>query len=230
MQKYLLKAVTEDVHSPWSEDYRYGGIQTFESYIGDDKTMHKHLEWIKSLPMYIQREHYFITHGFALPFYEHRDNEEYYDNFLLNRYERDMEIPKSEVINIFGHCVFDEVIEHESFYAIDTGCSYGKKLTALELGTMKIIQEPMDKRDSSYVIRELELSHLELLEHGDDIEKLTCHIDDKFDDFDVVCTEVAAFLVEQFGEHGVAQIPKMLEKKQLFIKQAKKFTEIKGGW
>ena len=223
MQKYLYNAVIKDEHSPWSEDYRYGGIQTYESYSEDHMSMLKHLEWIRKLPVYIQKEDYFITHAYALPFYEHRDNEAYYNDFLLHRYEKGMEVPRSDVINIFGHCVFDEVIEHESFYAIDTGCSYGNKLTAIELGSMKQVQEPMDARDSTYIIKELELSHIKHCTYEDDLEALTRHIDLEFNNFDIVSTEVAAFIVEQFGEVGRYEIQKMLDKKQLFIKQAKKF-------
>lgn len=223
MQKYLYDAVMHQEHSPWSEDYRYGGIQTYESYIDDHASMHKHLRWIQDLPVYIQKEKYFITHGYALPFYEHRDNQDYYNDFLLNRYEKGMKTQRSDVVNIFGHCVFDEVIEHESFYAIDTGCSYGNKLTAIELGSMKQIQEPMDSRDSTYTIKELELTHIKSCVYGDDLEVLTRHIDGEFHNFDIVSTEVAALIVEQFGEVGREEIQKMLEKKQLFIKQAKKF-------
>jgi Calcineurin-like phosphoesterase len=225
MEKYLYDVIMHDKHSPWSEDYRYGGIQTFTSYLDDHETMAKHLKWISSLPMYIQKENYFITHGYALPFYEHKDNEAYYNEFLLNRYEKDIKVPQSEVINIFGHCVFDEVIAHENFFAIDTGCSYGKKLTALELGSMKIIQESMDERDSSYTITELELSHMHSCKYQNNLEALVEYIDLEFEKFDVVSTEVAAFIVEQFGERGQEEIPKMLEKKQLFIKQAKKFLK-----
>jgi len=230
MQKYLFDAVVNEKHSPWSEDYRYGGIETYRSYKDDIESMHRHLAWLETLPIYIEVEHYFITHGYALPYYDKRDDEKYYNDFLLSRYEEGMEVPRSELINIFGHCVFDEVRVHKNFYAIDTGCAYGKKLTALELGTMKIIEEPMDKRDSSYEIKEMLLEHLELFSYGHNAALLVAHIDERFGEFDVVSTEVAAFLVESFGEEGREQIPKMLEKKQLFIKQAKKFVEVKGGW
>jgi len=228
MQKYLYDAVVNAKHSPWSEDYRYGGIQTFSAYLDDYESMQRHLEWISKLPMYIQKENYFITHGYALPFYEHRDNQEYYNEFLLNRYEKGMEVPKGEVINIFGHCVFDEVMVHENFYAIDTGCSYGKKLTAIELGSMKIIQELMDERDSSYTIKELELSHIHHCENKNDLEALVEYIDLEFVNFDVVSTEVAAFIVDEFADEGRDEIARMLEKKQLFIKQAKKFLKDMG--
>lgn len=230
MQKYLYNAVVNAKHSPWTQDYRYGGIVTYESYKDDLESMHRHLAWLDSLPIYIQKNNYFITHGYALPYYEHRENPEYYNDFLLSRYEEGMEVPKAEVINIFGHCAFDEVIVHENFYAIDTGCAYGKKLTALELGSMKIIQEPMDKRDSSYKIKELLLEHLELFNYGHNAALLAAHIDERFVAFDVVSTEVAAFMVESFGEEGRKEIPKMLEKKQLFLKQAKKFIQVDGGW
>ena len=225
MQKYLYDAVVNAKHSPWSEDYRYGGIQTFSAYLDDEESMKRHLEWIKGLPIYIQKKNYFITHGYALPLYKHRDKKEYYNDFLLNRYEKSLEVPKSQVINIFGHCVFDEVIEHENFYAIDTGCSYGKKLTALELGSMKIIQAQMDERDSSYTIVELKLSDIHHCENKKNLEFLVEYIDLEFEKFDVVSTEVATFIVDEFGEQGRLVIASMLEKKQLFIKQAKKFLK-----
>jgi len=231
MEKYLYDVVINGEHSPWSEDYRYGGIQTYESYKDDHESMLRHLEWIKTLPMYIQKGNFFITHGYALPYYEHKNNEEYYNQFLLSRYEEGVTVVeenKSGVVNVFGHCVFDEVIKNENFMAIDTGCAYGKKLTCIDLETMKIIQEPMDVRDSNYVITELELEHLELSEDTIDLASLTCKIDRKFEEFDVVSTEVAAFIVEQFGEAGRKEIINMLDKKQLFIKQAKKFLNDKG--
>ncbi len=91
-----------------------------------------------------------------------------------------------EVVNIFGHCVFDEVVSGENFYGIDTGCSYGKKLTALQLGTMKLIQEPMDARDSDYSIKELKLVHIELPRDAHTLSNLRMHIDVLFTDFDLV--------------------------------------------
>ena len=222
METYLEDAIFHDKHSPWSSDKRYGGLVTLESYKDDHKKILSHLEWIKILPMYIQLDKYFITHGFALPFYEHRNNPAYYKDFLLNRYEHGMTVENAEVVNIFGHCVFDEVVCGENFYGIDTGCSYGKKLTALQLGSMKCIQEPMDARDSVYSIKELKLVHIELPHDEHTISNLRMHIDAIFTDFDLVSTEVAEYIVERFGATGKKEIEMMLEKKQLFMKQAKK--------
>ncbi len=225
METYLEDAIFHDKHSPWSSDKRYGGMVTLESYQGDENKMLSHLEWIKTLPMYIEIEKYFITHGFALPFYEHRNNPDYYNDFLLNRYEQGMSVENEKVVNIFGHCVFDEVVSGDNFYGIDTGCSYGKKLTALKLGTMDIIQEPMDTRDSNYSIKELKLSHIELPDDEHSVTNLRMHIDVLFTDFDLVSTEVAEYIVERFGDEGKQEIEMMLEKKQLFMKQAKKILQ-----
>ncbi|MEY3090211.1 MAG: hypothetical protein RL113_527, partial [Pseudomonadota bacterium] len=154
METYLQDAIDKNIHSPWSSDYRYGGIQTYDGYLNDRETMLKHLDWLSTLPTYIEVENYFITHGFGLPFYQHKDDNTYYNEFLLSRYEKGVHYPHNDVINIFGHCVFEEVVCGANFYGIDTGCSYGNKLTALELGSNKIIQEPMMALDSNYQITE----------------------------------------------------------------------------
>ncbi|MBD3790034.1 MAG: serine/threonine protein phosphatase [Campylobacterales bacterium] len=226
MEKYLYDAVHKEIHSPWSTDYRYGGMQTYESYLNDHETMDRHLAWLSALPMYIEIEQYFITHGFALPFYEHRNNPVYYNDFLLHRYEKGMNVPPSSVVNIFGHCVFDEVVSGENFYGIDTGCSYGNKLTAIELGTMQIIQEPMDARDSTYEIKEMALHHLgEVVDETVALSEIIARIDRRFCEFDLLSTEVAHHVVSTYGEEGVNAVHGMLEKKQLFMKQAKKVIE-----
>lgn len=226
MEKYMHDAVFHDKHSPWSLDKRYGGMSTLESYADAHDTMLAHLAWVASLPMYIEVERYFITHGFALPFYADKNNPDAYNDFLLNRYEEGMDVPKSEVMNIFGHCVFDEVVSGENFYGIDTGCSYGNKLTALCLETMQCYQSPMDERDSAYRIKELKLLHLQ---SHQSLNGLMCHIDERFVDFDLVSSEVAEYIVQRFGEEGKKEIHRMLEKGQLFMKQAKKILEMSGN-
>lgn len=225
METYLEDAIFHDKHSPWSSDKRYGGMVTIDSYQGDQSKMLLHLEWIKTLPMYLQIDKYFITHGFALPFYDQRNNPDFYNDYLLNRYEKGMYVANNEVINIFGHCAFDDVISGENFYGIDTGCSYGKKLTAIQLGTMQCYYETMDPRDSNYFIKELKLSHIDLPFDQHTISNLSMHIDALFTDFDLVSTEVAEYIVEKFGDIGKKEIENMLEKKQLFIKQAKKVLQ-----
>ena len=227
MQTHLQEVVNENKHSMWSSDYRYGGTKTYGSYIEDEQTMQRHLRWIEKLPLYIQKEHYFITHGYGLPFYMHRDNPKYHDKLLLNRYENGVEVPQSEVINIFGHCVFDEVVKGDNFYGIDTGCAYGNKLTALQLGTMDTIQEPMDRRDSEYEIKKMQLHHLEeIVERSTNLEEIIVQIDIKFDDFNLISSEVLTYIIDNFPSEADGVIYEMLKKKQIFNRQARKF--IKG--
>lgn len=229
MEKYLRDAVVEGIHSPWSEDYRYGGIETYEAYRNDREMMERHLAWIASLPRYIQHGNYFITHGYGLPFYAQKDDPSIQDELLLNRYEIGAETPSPPVINIFGHCGFDEVVAAPSLFCIDTSCSYGKTLTAFELGTHRVIQEPMDSRDSSYEIKALQIRHLSPdFHYAGALPMLIHHIDTLYEGFDLVSTEVAELIVRRYGIFGLKEIEKMLEKKQLFMKQAKKVIEKYG--
>ena len=52
-----------------------------------------------------------------------------------------------EVVNVFGHCAFKEVLVGKNYFGIDTSCAFGGKLTALELGTGRIVQVRADQRD-----------------------------------------------------------------------------------
>ena len=65
---------------------------------------------------------------------------------LINN-ESNMFCLDGDVINIFGHCKFDEVLIGKNYYGIDTSCVYGNKLTALQLGSMKIFEENVVKVD-----------------------------------------------------------------------------------
>lgn len=135
----------------------WGGEATIRSYENTDlKTIERHLWWIKKLPSYILLEDkYFITHGFALPYFKRRESsdENVRHAIMSNRifddkYKSDWEdFSDYKEINIFGHCRFEEVLIGKNYYGIDTGCSYGNNLTAIELGSMNIIDEPFDNAD-----------------------------------------------------------------------------------
>jgi len=222
-EKYIVDAVQNDIHSPWSSDKRYGGMACIESYNSDLDTIKKHLEWIENLPMYLQIENYFITHGFALEHYEHRENQEYYNEFLLNRYYEGDSVENSEVINIFGHCSFDEVVDKENFICIDTSCSYGKKLTAIQLGTQKIYQESMDTRDSDYKADAITLKEYDVYsESFESIASLVIDSDSIYGEYDIVANDVLEAIVDKYGERGKQELLRMHERAQIFPKQIKK--------
>ena len=152
---YARDAILRDIHKMWSKNDAYGGRKTVNNYKDDTELLHKHISWIETLPKYIQIDKYFITHGFGLPYFKRRDLQEYQKSLYINRID-DIEYNENyedyinyDIVNIFGHCDFDEVLidKNKRYYGIDTACVYGGKLTAIQLGTMKIIEHSVDKKD-----------------------------------------------------------------------------------
>ncbi|MGM0624171.1 MAG: metallophosphoesterase [Campylobacterota bacterium] len=139
----------------WLKD-SMGGKETLASYKGDTKAIIKHMEYIKTLPRYMMIENYFITHGFGLPYFKRKDRPQSLDGLTKNRISDQKEwghdwesgYEEYDVINIFGHTPYAEVKRGKNYFGIDTGCVYGRKLTAIELGSHKIVQQPLDKRDT----------------------------------------------------------------------------------
>ena len=223
-EKYIIDAVKNNIHSKWSSDIRYGGLQCIESYKGDTRLIEKHLLWIKKLPMYIEVGKFFITHGYALEFYEHRDDNSYYNSFLLNRLDQDNgEVEsKHDILNIFGHCGFDEVKSGKKYICLDTNCPNNGKLSAMELSTSKVYQQDMDKRDSTYKIDELKLKDLEKIDF-DELDGITLDEGCKYASFDIVSNEVLGHVVKNYPSRSSKLIKSMKEKSVIFPKQADKF-------
>jgi len=155
---YMLEHAIESINgidNRWFREDYMGGKETMHSYKNDTATLHTHLTWLKTLPPYILLEGYFITHGFGLPYFQRRNSSTAHIGLLKNRIsdEKDWGDDWEEnwqnykVINIFGHTDYDEVEVGSNYYGIDTGCAYGKKLTAIELGSMRIIEEKTDEND-----------------------------------------------------------------------------------
>lgn len=221
-EKYILNAVENNIHSPWSSDKRYGGLQCIISYDNEIDLIKKHLHWIKQLPIYIQVDKYFITHGFALEFYKQKDNLEYYNDFLLNRLYSDTREPiiEEDILNIFGHCIFENVKKGNRYICLDTGCSNGGKLSAIQLGTDKIFQENMDKKDSSYIVKELKLKDINLesftLEH---IQNISLDENCFYSEFDVVSDEVLEYILKKYPQSAKKEILIMKDKSIIFPKQ-----------
>jgi serine/threonine protein phosphatase 1 len=90
-----------------------------------------------------------------LPYYKNRDLKSSHEGLLKNRvsdeeewgHDWEKQWETYDVINIFGHTHYDDVEIAKNYYGIDTGCVYGNKLTAIELGSMKIFDEELDMRD-----------------------------------------------------------------------------------
>jgi len=156
-ERYMLEYAIEILNggtNRWLKG-RMGGKETLKSYKGDTRALLQHIEWLKSIPRYIFIDKYFITHGFGLPYFQRRDKFESLDGLTKNRISNKKEWSHDwesgyedyDVINIFGHTPYEDVKVGKNYYGIDTGCVYGGKLTAIELGSMKIVQVKLDKRD-----------------------------------------------------------------------------------
>jgi len=149
--RYLFNALTHNRKNLWSDSDTFGGNKTILSYKNDLENARKHIDYLNELPIYIMRGKYFITHGFGLPYFNKRD--EFVLQFLSNRVERPYpdweDYSDLDIINIFGHTSFDEILQDDKFFGIDTGCVYGNKLSAFELGTHQHISVDVDPRDIS---------------------------------------------------------------------------------
>ena len=130
----------------WIDESYMGGQETLKSYKNSHECLAKHLAWMQQLPLYLITGSYFLTHAFALPYFERRDIPEKKHSFLVNRVKdieewgHDFEegYENYPLVNIFGHETFEDVFIQNNLYGIDTGCVYGNKLTAIELESMKI--------------------------------------------------------------------------------------------
>jgi serine/threonine protein phosphatase 1 len=154
-RKYLSNDNIND--GRWYNEW--GGDRTIDSYKNDKQKLLKHIKYIESLPNYVEITikgiNYFITHGFGLPYYDIRDDESAKRPMMSNRLkskhyniENVDELSKFNVVNIFGHDADDMVRWHDLFICIDTACTYGNFLTAIELGSRDVItQKVLDKVD-----------------------------------------------------------------------------------
>lgn len=150
---YIRDTVFRNISSKWTLNDAHGGLNTVLSYENDYSLVQKHINWIETLPHYIQIDNYFITHGFGLPYYKRKDNKDFAHTIMINRIDKDKykyeweDYSSYDVINIFGHCDFKEVVKSKNYFGIDTGCIFNNKLSAIQLGTMNIISEPLHNED-----------------------------------------------------------------------------------
>lgn len=159
---YFLKSFDKP-ESIWATDSDYGGAKTLASYAGDKETLEKHLKWIESLPTFIELNaenyaHFFISHGYGRPYYRRR-NTSYADRALINnRYLQDKHkwdyesLENNAITHIFAQDVTDDVLiidngEMQQDFGLNTGAAHGKKLSAIELNTLKIYTQETDPRD-----------------------------------------------------------------------------------
>lgn len=151
------KMMLDGVKNPFNEScwFQNGGKATLESYKDAPETLESHLQWIQSLPYYMEYKdikkgdrHLIVSHASIQS--EDLVKACRNDNILWNREFESVDVPSW--FNVFGHSPVPMAEIKEHCANIDTGCVYpksdfnGGKLTALHFPTMKIYeQERLDK-------------------------------------------------------------------------------------
>lgn len=157
--KYAKEYFLNDKKNIWSENDGYGGKTTLKNYFSIEE-IEKDILFIKTFPIYLEINGFFITHRFGLPYYSKRKKaKEYTDiiskSFLNNRilkpikkHQKEWEdYTKYKVINIFGHDNSKNIIKGKNYFGIDTGLIYGGKLTAFCLEDYTCIQVNKNLKD-----------------------------------------------------------------------------------
>ena len=154
MFNYARDAMIRNKHSMWSTSKKsYGGLKTLQSYANDKETLLRHIDFIEKLPKYLEMDNCFITHGFGLPYYKRKDK---FDGNLMDLYTNrledisldwEKEWRDYEVINIFGHTPYRNVLFGKNYIGIDTGAAFGNKLSALNINTIEVISQDTLKKD-----------------------------------------------------------------------------------
>ena len=152
MFNYARDAIIRDKHAMWSLDSAYGGAQTVESYKNAIDTLLRHIDYIPTMPKYLEIGAYFLTHGFGLPYYRRKDDPNYQMKLYTNRLENnpqdwEREWHAYEVINIFGHTPYEEVYFGDNFIGIDTGCAMDGRLSAIQLRRHEVVSVAVDSKD-----------------------------------------------------------------------------------
>jgi len=163
-KKYFTDKLGED-EAYWVENPGYGGLKTVESYEGRVELLDRHIKWLESLPCFLEFDgevdsmgrSLFVTHGFGVPYYQRRyqsySDEKIATAFMWNRYGNpygyeweDFSL-NSSIFNIFGHDTFEEILVGSNYMGIDTGCGYGKKLSAVSFPAMQIYEQKCFEED-----------------------------------------------------------------------------------
>ena len=109
---------------------RNGGQETLKSFGGREAFLKTDvIEWISSLPILIQYGNYIISHSFA---YNGLDT--YNEDLLWGRKFKLGSIKNTDFISVFGHTPVESAQKKcNKHWLIDTGATFGNKLSAIDL-------------------------------------------------------------------------------------------------
>ena len=117
-----------------------GGDKALNSYGGviDED----HLEWFASLPYKIEHDKFVMSHSNAAAAIKSHDAKTY------TIWNRDFDVFLTDGrVNIFGHTPVNSPQIHKAFIMLDTGCVFGKILSAYDTETGTVYQQDNIERD-----------------------------------------------------------------------------------
>jgi serine/threonine protein phosphatase 1 len=139
-EEQMLRARDDAAEFQWWMEF--GGVVTLDSYGSSgqiDLVPENHFQFLNSCLPYLETETNFFTHGNYdpdLPLAQQRDR-------TLRWLSMGDSVPGphcSGKIAVVGHTPQPEVLNLGHLICLDTGCAYGGKLTAMEMGSGEIWQ------------------------------------------------------------------------------------------
>lgn len=137
---------------PW---FYHGGKQTLISYeinpnISQNELnkkekdrLKKVIEYFKTLPLYIELGmvknglHVVVSHAFIGDHWNRKDEKSMFANIAL--WSTEMRHKEPNIFNIFGHTPQKDVLVTDDYVDVDTGCGFGKKLSAYCVETGEVL-------------------------------------------------------------------------------------------
>ncbi len=136
----MLKAKTS--RSAFRHFLEFGGIETLDSY-GDSGHISlvpdEHFDFLESCVPWFETETHFFTHGN----YDPNLPLDKQDSRTLRWVSLRDSLPgphTSGKIAVVGHTPYPDILNLGHLICLDTGCRYGEKLTAMEMGSGEVWQ------------------------------------------------------------------------------------------
>ena len=124
----------------------------FEDYEAEEvwranlpKVSKEHLNWMRQLPVKYETEKFFFCHAGVDPEVELDDQTP--DDLLWIRGEFLKSKKNFGKIVVFGHTPLEDVTIKDNYIGVDTGCTYGHKLSAICLETMTVYHATHNDKD-----------------------------------------------------------------------------------
>ncbi|MGG7073138.1 metallophosphoesterase [Campylobacter sp. 9BO] len=157
-ERALLLAKNEflldkSVDNPWFN--KHGGAQTFATYKGKNELKLKHLEFLQTLPTYIEFENFLtadgrklvVSHSAVGKIWKERHNDKETEKFKTHLLSGRGDISENDdIFNIYGHEVMCEPVITKGRAAIDLGGVYrhskrDPRICAIAFPSLKIFTQ-----------------------------------------------------------------------------------------